>query len=121
MDCDACGYEWAAVHPVVAEYLQCPVCHHMTPAPYAEPNQMNIERHPIYKDIYDLCREIETLPASDHATKLVVMASALEKPADKLVAALETIVRDFDQLNGTECSRGCGKCIRCIAKAALDA
>lgn len=36
MDCDACGYEWAAVHPVVAEYLECPVCHHMTPAPYIE-------------------------------------------------------------------------------------
>jgi len=36
MDCDACGYEWAAVHPVVAEYLECPVCHHMTPAPFIE-------------------------------------------------------------------------------------
>jgi hypothetical protein len=36
MDCDACGYKWAAVHPVVAEYLECPVCHHMTPAPYVE-------------------------------------------------------------------------------------
>ncbi len=36
MDCDACGYEWAAVHPVVAEYLECPGCHHMTPAPYIE-------------------------------------------------------------------------------------
>ncbi len=36
MDCDACGYEWAAVHPVVCEYLECPVCHHMTPAPFVE-------------------------------------------------------------------------------------
>lgn len=36
MDCDKCGYKWAAVHPFVAEYLQCPVCGHMTPAPYVE-------------------------------------------------------------------------------------
>lgn len=36
MDCDKCGHEWAAVHPVVAEYLECPVCHHMTPAPYID-------------------------------------------------------------------------------------
>jgi hypothetical protein len=33
MDCDKCGYEWAAVHPVVCEYLECPICHSMTPAP----------------------------------------------------------------------------------------
>lgn len=33
MDCDKCGYEWAAVHPAVCEYLECPVCGHMTPAP----------------------------------------------------------------------------------------
>lgn len=38
MDCDGCGFKWAAVHPVVAEYLQCPVCGHMTPAPYVEEN-----------------------------------------------------------------------------------
>lgn len=45
---------------------------------------MNILKHPIYKAIYDLCREIETLPASELATKLVVMASNLQKPADLL-------------------------------------
>lgn len=33
MDCDACGYHWAAAHPVEAEYLMCPICRHMTPAP----------------------------------------------------------------------------------------
>jgi hypothetical protein len=36
MTCNGCGYRWAAVHPVVAEYLECPVCHHMTPAPFIE-------------------------------------------------------------------------------------
>lgn len=43
MDCDACGHEWAAVHPVEAEYLECPVCHHMTPDPYVEEKTMDLE------------------------------------------------------------------------------
>jgi len=34
-ECDACAHQWVAVHPVEAEYLQCPVCQHMTPAPAA--------------------------------------------------------------------------------------
>lgn len=38
----------------------------------------------------------------------------------RMSAALRKIVSEFDALNGTECSRGCGKCIRCIARAALD-
>lgn len=54
---------------------------------------MDINEHPIYKDIYDLCHEIEKLPASEQATKVVVMASALEKPATKLVKALQTIAQ----------------------------
>ena len=33
MQCDACAHQWVAVHPVEAEYLECPVCKHMTPAP----------------------------------------------------------------------------------------
>lgn len=36
-----------------------------------------------------------------------------------LKEALETIVRDFEQLNGNECKRGCGKCCKCIAEHAL--
>lgn len=36
MDCDKCGYEWAAAHPEVCEYLECPVCQHFTPAPYIQ-------------------------------------------------------------------------------------
>lgn len=31
--CRKCDHEWAAVAPVVVEYLECPECHHMTPAP----------------------------------------------------------------------------------------
>ena len=34
--CDKCGHTWAAVHPSCCEYLECPVCHHMNPAPYIE-------------------------------------------------------------------------------------
>lgn len=33
MHCDACAHKWVAVSPVETEYLECPVCHHMTPAP----------------------------------------------------------------------------------------
>jgi hypothetical protein len=49
---------------------------------------MNIYEHPIYKSIYDLCLEIEKLPASEQETKVVVMAGELEKPARELIAEL---------------------------------
>lgn len=45
---------------------------------------MDITRHPLFKAIYDLCLEIETLPAAEHQTKLVTMASDLKKPAELL-------------------------------------
>lgn len=45
---------------------------------------MDITRHPLFKAIYDLCLEIETLPAAEHQTKLVTMASNLKKPAEML-------------------------------------
>lgn len=38
----------------------------------------------------------------------------------RMSAALRKIVNEFDALNGTECARGCGTCIRCLALAALD-
>lgn len=37
----------------------------------------------------------------------------------ELRGALSRIVRDFDALNGAECKRGCGSCIKCIAQDAL--
>lgn len=49
---------------------------------------MNIQKHSIYKAIYDLCGEIEKLPASQQQTKVVMMAGNLEKNADQLVDAL---------------------------------
>lgn len=49
---------------------------------------MNIQKHSIYKAIYDLCAEIEKLPASVQQTKVVMMAGNLEKNADQLVDAL---------------------------------
>lgn len=33
MECHGCQHQWVAVHPVEAEYLCCPLCGHMTPAP----------------------------------------------------------------------------------------
>jgi len=54
---------------------------------------MNILEHPIYKDIYDLCQEIEKLPASEQATKVVVMAGDLGKPAAQLVGTVREIKR----------------------------
>lgn len=40
MECNKCAYEWVAVHPSTCEYLECPICHHMNPAPYIEePNE----------------------------------------------------------------------------------
>jgi phage FluMu protein Com len=35
MKCNECGHLWMAVSPVVAEYLECPNCSHMNPAPPA--------------------------------------------------------------------------------------
>lgn len=35
MQCDKCAHQWLAVHPVEAEYLECDICLHMTPAPPA--------------------------------------------------------------------------------------
>jgi hypothetical protein len=51
---------------------------------------MNLYKHPIYQAIYDLCVEIEKLPASDQETKVVCMAGALEKPVAELLAQLAT-------------------------------
>jgi ABC-type xylose transport system substrate-binding protein len=61
---------------------------------------MNILKHSIYKAIYDLCCEIEKLPASEQQTKVAVMAGSLEKNADQIVDALRdalTPYRDDDK------------------------
>ncbi len=52
--------------------------------------------------------------------ELSQVATATTAKELKLRKALETIVRDFDKLNCMECNRGCGKCIKCIAAAALE-
>lgn len=33
MICDSCSHKWVSVSPIVAEYLECPACGHMTPNP----------------------------------------------------------------------------------------
>jgi len=45
---------------------------------------MNIDSHPIHRKIYELCLEIEALPASEQATKVVVLATALHEEAEQL-------------------------------------
>ncbi len=52
---------------------------------------MNIDKHPIHRSIYNLCLEIESLPASEQQTKVLLMASELHKTVDKLVDALNLI------------------------------
>lgn len=59
---------------------------------------MNINKHPIYKAIYDMCLEIEKLPASDQQTKVVTMAGALEKSADQLMSTIKDLERQVDRL-----------------------
>ena len=58
---------------------------------------MNINEHPIYKDIYDLCLEIEKLPASEQATKVVVMAVNLNKPAAALIERNRQLERELSE------------------------
>ena len=40
MTCNCCGHRWASVHPVEAEYLECPSCHNIAsnPAPFVQPD-----------------------------------------------------------------------------------
>ena len=57
---------------------------------------MNINEHPLYKAIYDLCLEIEKLPASEQQTKVVVMAGELEKPVTKLLIELREAERKLE-------------------------
>ena len=52
---------------------------------------MNIDEHPIYKEIYELCQAIEQLPPSKQATKCVVMAYALTPAVEAIVE--ETLKR----------------------------
>jgi len=56
---------------------------------------MNIQKHTIHRAIYDLCQEIEKLPASEQQTKVVTMASALHANADKLVDALRDCLSTY--------------------------
>jgi len=58
---------------------------------------MNIAKHTIYKAIYDLCQEIEKLPASEQQTKVVTMASNLRRNADQIVDALRDAVSVYGQ------------------------
>lgn len=61
---------------------------------------MDILKHSIHKAIYDLCIEIESLPASEQQTKIVVMAGDLHAKADQILDALRdtlTIYRQDDK------------------------
>jgi hypothetical protein len=60
------------------------------------------EREPL-----DIIRDIVDDLQSDRSANL------------RMDAALTKIRDSFESLNGQECDRGCGKCIRCIAAAAL--
>jgi hypothetical protein len=78
---------------------------------------MNILEHPIYKDIYELCLEIEQLPASDQQTKVVTMAGNLERPATKLIASLRAI--KFAALNGKDAQKTLAHIVRLCIDAGI--
>lgn len=44
-----------------------------------------IDKHPLHMAIYDLCQEIEKLPASEQATIVVSAAAALHEPVAQLL------------------------------------
>ena len=52
-------------------------------------------------------------------TALRIAHDAERRNLDRANSALERIVKQFADLNGKECERGCGQCIRCIACAGL--
>lgn len=62
---------------------------------------MNILKHSIHKAIYDLCLEIENLPASEQQTKVLIMASDLHTNADLLVDALRDALQPYRADNKT--------------------
>lgn len=78
---------------------------------------MNIEEHPIYKNIYELCQEIEKLPASEQATKVVLMAADLEKPVTKLLSLVRAI--KTEALNGTDAQKVLARIIRLCIDAGI--
>lgn len=45
---------------------------------------MDINKHPLYRAIYELGLAIEDIPASDQQTKISIMCSNLAQPADLL-------------------------------------
>lgn len=63
----------------------------------------------------NLARDVEPLSKEAVRDGLALIAAA-----EKMQAALDRIVNEFDDLNGNECKNGCGKCCRCIAREALE-
>lgn len=61
--------------------------------------KMNILKHSIHKAIYELCREIENLPASKQQTDVLIMASNLHTNADQLVDALRDALEPYREDN----------------------
>lgn len=66
---------------------------------------MDILKHPIYKAIYELGREIENLPASEQQTKLAVMCSNLQEPADLLYSQWQNALNRLDDAISAEMKR----------------
>jgi hypothetical protein len=91
---------------------------------------MNILEHPIYKHIYELCSEIEKLPASEQQTKVVVMAGNLEIPVRELLKNRDSDLKVLKEVAenlaliedapGDE-RYGSVKTIRTLARRSLDA
>ena len=80
---------------------------------------MNILEHPIYKEIYELCLEIEKFPASEHQTKVAIQASSLQQSAAKLVGSLREV--KLNVLTGMEAVPTLARILRiCIDAGITD-
>jgi hypothetical protein len=62
---------------------------------------------------------VQEFVLADFARKLASERDEARLMASDMRTALTKIRDDFEALNGRECDRGCGACIRCIAAEAL--
>jgi hypothetical protein len=69
-------------------------------------------------------KEIVSINKPDTCIERVVhdvedLLNFIDERRKRYQTALEHIYENFDDLNATECTRHCGKCIKCICEEAL--
>ena len=56
---------------------------------------VDISKHPILRQIYELCLAIEACGASTELTNAVALASALNAPAEALIQRIEHLEKEL--------------------------